>query len=125
MKIGAYELSSQMNIYSRLSSESIKRVDNIAANPEVEKPKRELDVTLQIDGKNSFSPSSSLYSKFPQSGKVLNPSVQKLDDFSLTSAKEDKITSRINKEDNTNLNYKEIISDETMDTFLKDAFKLF
>ncbi len=125
MKIGAYELSSQMNIYSRLSSESIKRVDNIAANPEIDKPKRELDVTLQIDGKNSFSPSSSLYTKFSPAGKVLNPSVQKLDDFSLVSAKEDKISTRINKEDNSNVNYKEIISDEKMDSFLKDAFKLF
>ena len=123
MRIGAYELSSQMNIYSRLSSDSIKRVDNLEKTPEVPKAKGELDVTLSIDGRKELSPSS-IYSKYPSDGKVLNPSLQKLDDFSLVSSKEDKINTRF-PEIQENGNYKEIISDDQMDSFLKKAFKLY
>ena len=63
------------------------------------------------------------YSKYSSSPVVLNSQVQKLDDFSLVSAKEDRIVSRVKNAEEPN--YKEIISDEKMDGFLKKAFKLY
>ena len=123
MKIGAYELSSQLNIYSRFSSSSIERVDTPAKAEEVKKPQsNELEVAYSVDGGKYFE--SPLYSKYSAEGVVLNPKVQKLDDFSLVSAKDDVKIARI--PDNTEEpNYKEIISDAEMDDFLKKAFKLF
>ena len=121
MRIGAYELSSQMNIYSKFSPSSIKHADvSEVKNEAVKSNKEEASVALSLNGKDYML--GSAYSKYTSSPVVLNPSVQKLDDFSLVSAKEDKIVSRVKIEEEPN--YKEIISDEKMDGFLKKAFKL-
>ncbi len=122
MRIGAYELSSQMNIYSKYSSESIKSVESRDLKPDIVKTQKdEASVALSINGKE-FALGSS-YSKYTSNPVVLNPKVEKLDDFSLKSAKEDKIVSRTKNE--AEPNYKEIISDEQMDNFLRKAFKLY
>ena len=120
MRIGAYELSSQMNIYSKFSPSSIKQADaaEIKAS-EVKPSKEEASVALSLNGKDYLI--GSAYSKYTSSPVVLNQNVQKLDDFSLVSAKEDKIVSRVKNSEEPN--YKEIISDEKMDDFLKKAFK--
>lgn len=123
MRIGAYELSSQMNIYSRFSSSSIRQVEKPEATSEAQKVKKEDPaVALSLNGKDYKL--GSAYSKYTSNPKVLNPSVSKLDDFSLVSAKEDKIVSRV-KDTQPEGNYKEIISDEEMEGFLKKAFKLY
>lgn len=120
MRIGAYELSSQMNIYSKFSPSSIKQADaaEIKAS-EAKHSKEEASVALSLNGKDYLI--GSAYSKYTSSPVVLNQNVQKLDDFSLVSAKEDKIVSRVKNTEEPN--YKEIISDEKMDDFLKKAFK--
>ncbi|MCR4929956.1 MAG: hypothetical protein K5988_08190 [Lachnospiraceae bacterium] len=120
MRIGAYELSSQMNIYSKFSPSSIKQADaaEIKAN-EAKPSKEEASVALSLNGKDYLI--GSAYSKYTSSPVVLNQNVQKLDDFSLVSSKEDKIVSRVKNTEEPN--YKEIISDEKMDDFLKKAFK--
>ena len=123
MKIGAYELSSQLNIYSKFSSASINRVDNVEKTAEVAKQKpKDLEVAYSVDGGKYFE--SPLYSKYSSQGVVLNPKVKELDDFSLVSAKEDVKISRT-LEETGDTNYKEIITDKEMDDFLKKAFKLF
>lgn len=120
MRIGAYELSSQMNIYSKFSPSSIKQADAAEIKASEAKPlKEEASVALSLNGKDYLI--GSAYSKYTSSPVVLNPNVQKLDDFSLVSAKEDKIVSRVKNTEEPN--YKEIISDEKMDDFLKKAFK--
>ena len=120
MRIGAYELSSQMNIYSKFSPSSIKQADASELKAADVKPsKEEASVALSLNGKDYLI--GSAYSKYTSSPVVLNQNVQKLDDFSLVSAKEDKIVSRIKNTEEPN--YKEIISDEKMDDFLKKAFK--
>ena len=122
MRIGAYELSSQMNIYSRFSADSIKQVSDLATDYEVSKKKEnDIAVSLSIDGKEM--PKAATYAKPSSNGKVLG-SVEKLDDFSLVSSKEDVKASRLAPVEDNN-NYKEIISDEQMDSFLKKAFKLY
>ena len=120
MRIGAYELSSQMNIYSKFSPSSIKQADASELKAADVKPSKEdASVALSLNGKDYLI--GSAYSKYTSSPVVLNQNVQKLDDFSLVSAKEDKIVSRIKNTEEPN--YKEIISDEKMDDFLKKAFK--
>ena len=120
MRIGAYELSSQMNIYSKFSPSSIKQADASELKATDVKPsKEEASVALSLNGKDYLI--GSAYSKYTSSPVVLNQNVQKLDDFSLVSAKEDKIVSRVKNTEEPN--YKEIISDEKMDDFLKKAFK--
>lgn len=120
MRIGAYELSSQMNIYSKFSPSSIKQADAAEIKANEEKPsKEEASVALSLNGKDYLI--GSAYSKYTSSPVVLNQNVQKLDDFSLVSSKEDKIVSRVKNTEEPN--YKEIISDEKMDDFLKKAFK--
>ncbi|MBO4776377.1 MAG: hypothetical protein J5515_07165 [Lachnospiraceae bacterium] len=122
MRIGAYELSSQLNIYSKFNSASIRQAEASEIKPEaVKAPKEEASVALSLNGKEYMLGAS--YSKYSSSPVVLNSQVQKLDDFSLVSAKEDKIVSRVKNAEEPN--YKEIISDEKMDGFLKKAFRLY
>ncbi len=130
MKIGAYDINSQFNMYSPSSlnnisknEEATNKAEEISAKPKAEK------VTLSLTGGDLYKPSSVekvTYDRFsPQKiDSVSSVSTGKLDDFSLVSAKEDKIQPRFQKPE-ANSNYKEIISDTEMDSFLKKAFKLF
>ena len=124
MKIGAYDLSSQLNIYSKFSAKSLANIEKaseneVSFNAKVE-PQKD---TLSLTGGDLFKKAT--YEKADASGKVVANTAQKvLDDFSLVSAKEDKIHERFPKVEGA-MNFKEIISDEKMDSFLKDSFKLF
>jgi len=130
MRIGAYDLSSQMNIYTKLSAHTVKQVESTDISRSVNKTKDSaVDVTLNVDGRD-YPSASSIYKKYSSDGIVLNKDNTGLDDFSLISAKDDMIVSRKKPVDDLNINgidstnYKEIISDEEMDSFLKKAFKL-
>lgn len=131
MKIGAYDLSSQMNMYTNLSTASspVRKPDETNEIGSIDQVRKNVPVndTLSLTGGDLFrnSPRTSYdYPKFNPMGVVQNRNVEKLDDFSLKTAKEDKINSRMPVADD-NVNYKEIISDEEMDNFLRKAFKLF
>lgn len=122
MRIGAYELSSQMNIYSKFSAESIKKVQDLNKEfPSKTEKNDDTAVSLSIDGKDYSAPVT--YSKYAAAGKVAN-ATPKLDDFSLVSAKEDVKISRLPESD-ADSQYKEVISDKEMDSFLKKVFKLY
>lgn len=124
MKIGAYDLSSQLNIYSKFSAKSLANIEKaseneVSFNAKVE-PQKD---TLSLTGGDLFKKAT--YEKADASGKVVANTAQKvLDDFSLVSAREDKIHERFPKVEGP-MNFKEIISDEKMESFLKDSFKLF
>lgn len=129
MKIGAYDINSQLNMYSPLSAENIKRVDNANANVEsVKKADNSSKIqNLPLTGGDLYKASSNVkvtYDKFNPAASKVADKPEQLDDFSLVSAKEDKIKPR-NIGNEENVNYKEIISDEEMDSFLKKAFRLF
>lgn len=127
MKIGAYDLSNQMNMYSRLSATSVRKPDESGAIGSVNEVKKQpVNDTLSLTGGDLFKvkdQNSFNYPKFTPSNTQVSAK-ERLDDFSLSSAKEDTIHKRIvvPEED---VNYKEIISDEEMDNFLRKAFKLF
>lgn len=124
MKIGAYDLSSQLNIYSKFSAKSLESIEKTSENGVSLNVKNEPQKdTLSLTGGDLFK--KAIYEKSDASGKVVAGTASKvLDDFSLVSAKEDKIHDRFPKVEGS-MNFKEIISDEKMDSFLKDTFKLF
>lgn len=129
MKIGAYDLSSQFNSYSKFSATSIKSVDNLSKIDELDNNKvaKKSEAVDSVSIGNKDAVKNFAYSKYSPNGVVLNSdnNVRKLDDFSLVSAKEDVIVSRTKTPEPENINYKEIISDDEMSSFLKDAFSLF
>ena len=124
MKIGAYDLSSQLNIYSKFSAKSLENIEKVSdSKVEVKENKQPVKDTLSLTGGDLFKKAT--YEKSDASGTVVASRPSKvLDDFSLVSSKEDKIHERFPKIEDT-MNFKEIISDEKMDNFLKDTFKLF
>lgn len=126
MKIGAYNLSSQFNMYSKLSADTIKQADKVVEAGKLKdiKPVKEGPVDSLTISNSINKPVSATYSRYTPIGVLNSKESEVLDDFSLVSAKEDKIVSRLSKTDN-NINYEQTISDEKMDAFLKDVFKLF
>ena len=86
MKIGAYDLSSQLNIYSKFSAKSLANIEKaseneVSFNAKVE-PQKD---TLSLTGGDLFKKAT--YEKADASGKVVGNTAQKvLDDFSLVSA---------------------------------------
>lgn len=129
MKIGAYDINSQFNMYSPLSADTIKRVDN--QNVKADSVKKAEDnaklANIPLTGGDLYKSDANVkvtYDRFNPDDAKVGKKPEKLDDFSLVSAKEDKINKRfVNNEEN--VNYKEIITDEEMDSFLKKAFRLF
>lgn len=129
MKIGAIDINSQFNMYSPISAESIKRIDNAEVKAESVKKASEAlkPQNLPLTGGDLYKPGDNVkvtYDKFNPNVSLNRSNIKELDDFSLVSAKEDKIKPRMNTNEIEN-NYKEIISDDEMDSFLKKAFRLF
>lgn len=127
MKIGVFDINSQLNMNSPFSAESIKRVDiNEITKDNAQKVSEKSGSSLKLEDsyEHGINNSKVTYDKFAPVSKVSSAKVRELDDFSINSVKEDTIHSRnINNSDE--VNYKEIITDEEMDSFLKKAFKLF
>lgn len=125
MKIGAYNFS-QLNMYSKLSADNIKQADKVVEPGKLSS--RPVSENVPVDSltisNDKAKSTSATYSRYTPIGVLNAKPEEKLSDFSLVSAKEDKIVSRMPKaEDKTD--YQSTISDEKMDSFLKEAFKLF